>query len=404
MQEPHPFGMSSAGNLRTNPRYEKNGGPITSIQPAFQQDEVCPRMKIEKHRKRVKTLYVLGAGASHDLSHVAVRKNDFATTETPLDKNFLKRLKDSAARKGWQKDSIEYLEAEWLDRDDLLDSGLESAIISRAGQYDFLSSLHPRITRGKASNAAYINHLSHLIGDYLKRCKSNSSGNTRLFIDRLFPKGQDAAEYENRVITFNYDTLIERPLIERGLSRKKIYFDRIALKKGDGTRRNSDDAFPHPLVVKLHGSTNWRCDERYFDSIISGKVNSDEKEEIWIDDHDFPNPKDLEAPLIIPPVPNKPITAASVFRHLWTVAYEYLHEAENLVIVGYSCPPTDTLARTMFTHFSAKRLKKITIVDPDAVALSKYRSLIPEKVRREATWTYYSTFSEHINALSTGEP
>lgn len=356
-------------------------------------------MKLEKHRQEVKTLYVLGAGASYALSAVAVRKNKYSPSTTPLDKDFLARLKEFRPSRGWQNTSTQFLEDEWLDRDEFFECALEKAIIKRASQYDFLSSLHPRSTKGKASNPDYLNHLSHLIANFLKQCKSNSSGNTRKFVDAIFPKGVDSAEYKNRVVTFNYDTLIERPLIDRGISRKKIYFDRIALAKGDGLRRNADEKFPHPLVAKLHGSTNWRCSRTYFDSIISGNVGATAgKEEIWADDIDCPNPTDPDSPLIIPPIPNKPITAASIFLHLWTVAYEYLHEAEELVIVGYSCPPTDTLARTMFTHFTAKMLKRITIVDPDAMALSRYRQLVPDKVAAKAKWSYYSDFSEYISA------
>lgn len=355
-------------------------------------------MKLEKYRQKINKLYVLGAGASFALSKVKVRKNKFVRETTPLDKDFLNRLNEFIPTRGWQRGSTKYLADEWLDRDDFFESPLETAIIRRASQYDFLSSLHPRSTKEKATNADYLNHLSHLIADFLKKCKANGSGDARKFVDGIFPKGVDVADYKNRVVTFNYDTLVERPLFDRGISRKKIYFDRIALTKGDGVKRNADEKFIHPLILKLHGSTNWRCSRTYFDSIITGQVEATTaKEQIWVDDLNCPKPMDADSPLIIPPIPNKPITAASIFLHLWTLAYEYLHEAEELIIVGYSCPPTDTLARTMFTHFTAKRLTKITIVDPDAMALSRYRQLVPEKIASKAKWSYYSDFSEYIN-------
>lgn len=91
--------------------------------------------------------------------------------------------------------------------------------------------------------------------------------------------------------------------------------------------------------------------------------------------------------------------AASIFSHLWTTAYEYLHEATELIIVGYSCPPTDTLARTMFTHFENARLREISIVDPNAGALSSYRAMIPEKVSKRARWTYYSDFRDYVDRV-----
>lgn len=353
-------------------------------------------MKIERSRQAVKRLYVLGAGASYALSEVDLRKREYSRSVTPLDKDFLARLSHFCPKKGWAKTTNQFLQEQWLDRDDLTGHGLEAAIIKRVSQYDFLSSLHPNKARGKTGNAEYISQVSHLITDFLISCKSNSSGNTKKFVNAVFPIGTDPKEYVNRIITFNYDTLLERPLFDRGLSKKKVYFDRLANKPDEGMRRKEDEKFPHPLILKLHGSVNWRCSRTDFDSMINGTNDSAQKVDIWVQEHGCPNPKDSVAPLIIPPIPNKPITAASIFLHLWTTAYEYLHQAEELVIVGYSCPPTDTLARTMFTHFEPKLLKSIAIVDPDALALSRYRELMPPKVASSAKWSYFSSFREYI--------
>ena len=195
----------------------------------------------------------------------------------------------------------------------------------------------------------------------------------------------------------NYDTIIERPLIERGLSKKKIYFDRIVSKREDGTKRASDEKYLHPLILKLHGSTNWRCERTFFDSLISGNINQDKKIVVWSDDKFCPKPTDDASPLIIPPIPNKPITVSSLFNFLWTTAYKYLHEAKKIVIVGYSCPPTDTLARTMFTHFYNRKVEEIFIVDPNVLSLKYYRETIDSRVTAKAKWRYYSDFSDYID-------
>jgi len=266
-------------------------------------------------------------------------------------------------------------------------------------QYDLLSALHPKRTKGKSENAKYLNHLSHLVTSYLINCKSNSSGSTRKFVNWLFPPGVEVAEYGNRVITFNYDTLLERPLIDRGVSRRKIYFDRLVAQQADGTSRKADEKFVHPLILKLHGSVNWRCAQSDFESIVHGKAKELGKITIWSDDKPCPDPEDSISPLIIPPIPNKPITAASIFSHLWTTAYEYLHETTELIIVGYSCPPTDTLARTMLTHFENTKLNEISIVDPNPMALSSYRDMIPERITKRARWTYYSDFRDYIDRV-----
>lgn len=358
-------------------------------------------MKIQRYRQPVDRLFVLGAGASYALSNVDVRKRTFARPVTPLDRDFLKRLKHFRPAKGWQRKSFDLLEEQWLDQSDFVVNGLEQAIIKRVSQYEFLSSLHPRKIRGKNSNADYVNTLSHLITDFLIGCRSNSSGNTRRFTNWVFAPRTDPKDYTNRIITFNYDTLIERPLLDRGVSKKKIYFDRHSNRREDGLRRNADEKFAHPLVLKLHGSVNWRCDRYDFEKMISGDSKPDVRVDIWGEDHVCPDPNDSVSPLIIPPIPNKPITAASIFRHLWTTAYEYLHEAKELIIVGYSCPATDTLARTMFTHFEARQLSRIAIVDPDALALSRYRDLMPPKIAASAKWSYFSDFNEYIRHEAT---
>lgn len=352
-------------------------------------------MKHNSNRKEIDTLYVLGAGASYCLSLVKSRKNKINHSITPLDKDFLKCLSEYQASSGWKKEAFELIEKGWLDRDPICNEGIENAIIKRVSQYEFLASLHPRKTKNKCSNEDYLNNLSHLITNYLSRCKSNSSGDTKRFINHVFPIKEKPELYSNRIITFNYDTLVERPLIDRGLSSKKLYFDRINKDPSEGIRRNAHERFDNPLVLKLHGSINWRCDRKYFDQIISGKIDQEEKIGIW-QEVKAPKPDDNSSPLIIPPIPNKPITQTSIFKFLWTTAFEYMHEAKKIVIVGYSCPPTDTLARAMFTHFASKKLTEIFVVDPNAMALKNYKEMLDPKLSSRIKWRYYSTFSEYI--------
>ncbi|MFC6672297.1 hypothetical protein [Marinobacterium aestuariivivens] len=313
-----------------------------------------------------------------------------------MDFNFIRSLENAKPGRGWQRSSTEQIFSDWLDRSDIRDNGLEQAIIKRVSQFEFLNNFHSTRTRGKSTNSDYLNHLSHLVCAYLKQCKSNSSGQTKKFVNSVFPIGTPLDQYLNRIVTFNYDTLIDRQLLDRGISRRKLYFDRIVKNKGDGVRRNIDEKFDHPLILKLHGSINWRCDRKHFDDLISGAVSQEEKLEIWHDDDSVPKPHDGQSPLIIPPIPNKPITASSLFNFLWTCAYEYMHEAKKIVIVGYSCPPTDTLASTMFGHFNSKNLEEIYVVDPNAIALKNYREMLDPKVASGAKWRYYSSFSEYI--------
>lgn len=175
-----------------------------------------------------------------------------------------------------------------------------------------------------------------------------------------------------------------------------MYFDRFAENEEAGLRRSNTNAFQHPLILKLHGSINWRVRRTYFDQLIQGTINPKEKIVIWSDDNRVPEPDDDVSPMIIPPIPNKPITTSSLFRFLWTLAYEYMHEARRLIIIGYSCPPTDTLARTMFGQFKSRNLQEVFIVDPNANALGDYRAMFDPGTASRAKWLYYSSISEYI--------
>lgn len=355
-------------------------------------------MKRRANRQEVKTLCILGAGASLALSHVAPRKKVFSKHTTPLDGDFLKKLIALNPNGGWRKSSLKLIQSNWLEKGtEISDYGLEEAIIKRVSDYDLLSTLHPDNSRRKCSNAEFINNLSHLITAYLSSCRSNSSGRTRKFINHYFPPRIPVNSYRNRIITFNYDTIIDRALIERGISKRKIYFDRCVQMQANGTRRNNAEVFNHPLLLKLHGSLNWKCTTAYFRQIIDGTVKPKDKIPIWSDDTGPPKPDDAISPLIIPPVPAKPITSASIFCMLWTKAFEYLHEAQRIVIVGYSCPKTDVLAQSLFQRFRNMGVKEFVIVDPDSSSLPKYHSMTKGNVPKSAEWKYFHNFNEFID-------
>ncbi|MGB2963957.1 MAG: hypothetical protein WBB69_08225 [Anaerolineales bacterium] len=252
-------------------------------------------------------------------------------------------------------------------------------------------------SRQKCSNEKYIYYLSHLIADYLQKCRSNQSGYTKLFINKIFPLKTNPSDYKNRIITFNYDLIIDRPLIDRGLSKRKIYFDRIVRKQSDGIKRSSSEKFMHPLMLKLHGSTNWRCTRDYFEQIIGATVDPKIRIPIWSNDTNCPSPEEDESPLIIPPVPNKPITRSSLFKMLWTTALEYLFEAKRIVIVGYSCPDTDVLGQALFTQFSNRSVEDIIICDPNSSIFSKYYELMKGRVKANVRWRYYHSFYDFID-------
>jgi len=362
-------------------------------------------MKTGKKRKKINNLYILGAGASYGLSKRKKITNKFLKAEAPLDKNFISRLDtlfNSMHHRTWQSQSWDKIKSGWIgnkiakNEDKFLSSGLEGAIIKRLGNYNFLSEFHSSRVRGCMHNEEYLNHLSHLITDSLYKCGQNKSGDIDKFVEKVFPKKKSSRSYEDRVITFNYDTIIDKILLKRTISPKKIYFDNISLEKNQVARRKLDKKFPDPLIIKMHGSINWRCETDYFNYIIGREKETIRgKSDIWIDNN-CPKPSDNISPLIIPPIPFKPITDISIFRFLWQRAYEYLYEAKNIIIIGYSCPETDTLARSMFTQFKNNNVDTVTVVDPSAAILGSYRKMMKPCIRKDTKWRYFSDINEYL--------
>lgn len=357
-------------------------------------------MRIEQNRKKVEKLYILGAGSSFSLSS-NITGNQMGAKTTPLDKNFLATIKGFTARNKWVKNSVKHLTKNWVDEKPIEDHGLEEAIIKRIGQYDFLSKLHPQKTRSKSTNAEYLNHLSHLITIILNKCRVNSRALDKKFINSAFPRSKNPLEQNNRIITLNYDTLLDSNLLSRkGYTPRNIYFDRLVNEEKEGCSRTTNQKFDHPLILKLHGSINWHVTTDYFNSLIENPDGLEDldKQPVWCEQKIVPAPEDNISPLIIPPLPNKPITQIGIFKYLWMTAYEYLHHAKEIVIVGYSCPQTDSIAHAMFSHFNNTNVERVIIVDPDATMLSKYRGIFKNKTSEGVRWQYYATFEEYINA------
>jgi len=364
--------------------------------------------------KNINTLYLLGAGASYALT--LPPRGSASLKTTPLDFDFNKRIKNHKSNKNWVKESIEYHIKNWVGSESLIDLGLEEAILKRAGNYDLLNAVHKvklnrnRYSDAKCENQDYINNLSHLITEVLHGCKQNTQSLATTFANSLFKLRTRKVNGKrkrvcptNRVITFNYDTILDREILHLGhLNEYSMYFDRIGnnLTTAENalTRRPATEPFPY--LIKLHGSTNWRVTETDYKSIVSGASNSRTRVPIWFDWKKTPSVTQAISPLIVPPLPNKPITTSSIFAHLWQCAFEYLHESRRLVIVGYSCPQTDSFAMSLLSNVRDSKLKEIIVVDPEIYSLSKYKKLLVGATTNTVKWIYYDNFYEYIQANS----
>lgn len=234
---------------------------------------------------------------------------------------------------------------------------------------------------------------------------------------------------EDVIITFNWDTLMDRALVETkpwtpdfgyGFSPRQVYRNGWKVPLGHPTGKA-------PRILKLHGSSNWitgvtihRQDGVELTQAASSdtvwvfeyaetpyacygglfmpgyapysygyyppNIQDDKGKEApeghvfyrvdlkppWRPEGTAPKEGLITMPLIIPPVLHKRYDLyGSLFKHLWGKAESALAEAEKIIIIGYSFPRTDLQTQALFTKAFVNRSTVPTVVvlnpDPDRV-------------------------------------
>lgn len=354
-----------------------------------------------KHARRfnVRRLFVLGAGASYGACYKKGLERSFKVA--PLDKDFceiIERL--STQRPAWVKKTKKSILQRWKDHRPFNEFGLEAAIICQLGHLEFIKSIHPR-RKNEYSALEFLNEMAHLISYILAKAEVNQKSKLYERLHKLVMTGHetDISGFRDRIITFNYDTLFDQHFLSQ-FSIQELYFDKLAPSKPTKKfkRKKRHD---HPILLKLHGSTNWTCEQDEFEKmlLVSGEANPYYVEKVWLAQNGtLISPDDSEAPLIIPPLPNKPLTKIEIFKYLWTKAAEYLSRADELVICGYSLPNTDSLAGSLFGSFENKSLTSITIIDPSPEILMKWKKLLSRSGVSTKSWAYFSDLNEFLES------
>ena len=182
-------------------------------------------------------------------------------------------------------------------------------------------------------------------------------------------------------ITFNYDDILDEALW--GLSREVDQFSGTPRWHPDGgygffcrpselTVRDTVVFMDKMsmLLLKLHGSINWRARRGYTRPYVIDAIVHDEPwftVEPTVDAGGNVVPLHLEPdPFMIPPVLLKgALVEQPVLRLVWHRAYQALARAQQVTFVGYSLPATDIAATVLFDE-SLKDLPKanIAVVNP----------------------------------------
>lgn len=203
------------------------------------------------------------------------------------------------------------------------------------------------------------------------------------------------------IMTFNYDIAVDYALQFASIPVNYCL--------------NPQDTETSITLLKLHGSLNWtRCPKCNVISVLNIGEWMSTKRWPLRDVTRVPIPISLNLPqcgtcgvpstpepLIVPPTWNKTQHYTEI-RNVWSVAARHLSEAENIVVVGYSLPPTDLFFHYLYAlgTVSQTRLKRFLIINTDPNIGERFSTLLgPLAKERLQTETY--TFAEGVSRLRT---
>jgi len=217
--------------------------------------------------------------------------------------------------------------------------------------------------------------------------------------------GRSLVKNDFSFITFNYDLALDYALFHQGVPFQYHI-------SGAGSRM-PDGGYGLPLL-KLHGSINWgtcqKCNalvprgvsEARFDPWDSKYVIFDLGSTIDKKTHcDMPI---KGPPILVPPTWNK-TDYQGALAQIWKKAAEELAEAENIMVVGYSLPETDSFFRYLFSlgSQSPTRIKRFWVFNPDPSreVEKRFRQLIGRGI--EGRFIFYrENFDDAIPHIARG--
>lgn len=167
-------------------------------------------------------------------------------------------------------------------------------------------------------------------------------------------------------VTFNYDLTLDFALHRHTTLGFDYWLSDSADKK----------KYPY---LKLHGSINWgacqECNEivpRSFDEVVLSPFFHRRSEHVIyrlgskISEGQHCGKPLKSPPVLVPPTWNKTGYHQDLVC-VWSKAAEVLAEAENIFVIGYSLPETDSFFRYLFAlgSESATRIKRFWVFNPD---------------------------------------
>jgi hypothetical protein len=210
----------------------------------------------------------------------------------------------------------------------------------------------------------------------------------------------NAVEKRDCLLTFNYDLLIEEsfqsvgvwtPLGGYGVWAHGV---RGAWCKNWLERRSlTGESRSRVQLLKLHGSLNWRL-------YNTGQIRMKDRPFVV-------RTKNNETVSILPPGWDKRIDR-NPYRKLWRQARLKLESCKTVVIIGYSLPEADLLAKALFAEVvrlpKARKsyIKQLHLADPNDLVKSKFVELFVPALNPHSKLFRYKDIDELAAAVSAG--
>lgn len=210
------------------------------------------------------------------------------------------------------------------------------------------------------------------------------------------------------VISFNYDIAADMSIYRFG-------------RGPDYVIDNPDSSRPNVPLLKLHGSLNWAIEKEsriirplhltsYFQHYQYngfGEEHASTRVPIGsqlVEYFSGYSSIDVEAePVIVPPSWNK-ADYHSALSDVWAAAAKHLSEAEQIFILGYSLPETDSFFRHLYALGCVGKapLRRIAVFNPDDSGKtdSRFKALLGPGA--SARYEYHGmTFNDAIDHITT---
>jgi hypothetical protein len=230
--------------------------------------------------------------------------------------------------------------------------------------------------------------------DYIRRiiglCTRNAFGAySHMLVDNLRP--------DDSVLTFNWDLLLDDSFVST--SHRLPHYNNFLARMG---AMDNQYFIPHwtpgsGLFLKLHGSLNWfQCTNSICAEaekvIFRNDTSSCLDWSLGTEYYPCRRCGSDAAPLIIPPVLRKPITAQETVRAVWGLAGKIIQQADVIVIIGFSAAPTD---------FYASWLLSTVFLDPVGLreTLLKRKSVIVANPLNDADQREAKDFKQRMLKL-----